>query len=398
MRPRTRSLVKRLAILLPACLLVWAPPTPAPWVENAQAAGPQTLDEYFAASAVSVDKKKTVTLTYDFRSKKQLADFEMKVPFPIKAVKKQKIGWYDGKLEVVGSTGARHKAVWDREVSVKATYTPDTDKDLGGFIVPVPSSNDFASFTLVETNFHKWDNNPGGQHSILKFGDQWRETGPEGDFIGFRYVARRPPKGGGLVVGRGVDMTFRARKNLLYLAVPEFEIKGKDPSPGKQRLRKFQVGFYVIKGRMLVDNVTISGRLSSGWLKENKIALKTTATSASAELDNETRALIEAYRAAKKIRSPGSKLVKLVADPEAAKPSRDAAAQALSTGPKKAVKLVSDLLYSEDVETRAYGIQIVKALLGKDYGFKPKGSEKRRSAATKKMFADWEKNPGQLEG
>jgi hypothetical protein len=91
-------------------------------------------------------------------------------------------------------------------------------------------------------------------------------------------------------------------------------------------------------------------------------------------------------------------LLKAVGDAGTPKPARDALAEALSGGPRKAVKEVLDLLYATDVESRTYGAGIVKRLLGKDYGYQPKAGEEQRSEAIRRLNEDIRKNPALLDG
>ncbi|MFM8387559.1 MAG: hypothetical protein ACKOCB_12180 [Planctomycetia bacterium] len=366
-----------------------APEPPAP----AAPVPPGTpLDRYFKGRVLAI-KGKDITLRYDFSDKAQLDDWREGVPWPIEKVAGQGIAWFDERLEVKGSTGARHKAEWAGEVWVTCSLTLDGDKDMGGVLIPADEGDSYASFSIMETYFHAWDKGEGKQHSILKFGKQWRESGSTADFIGFRYVARRPPS----VAPKAGDVLrlgFGIQEGKLGMDTEEFELRGKDPG---KRFKEYRPGFYTTKTRMLVDNVVITGRLSDAWMAQEKVALRTEQplVDLTTEVDEATRQLAADYAAGKK---PASDLVRVVGDSGALKPARDALCEALSAGPRRAVKASIDLLYKPDLESRAYGAAIVKRLLGKDYGYLPKASEDKRSESIRALNEDLKKNPGLLDG
>jgi hypothetical protein len=351
------------------------------------------LDRYFRGEVAAL-KGKVVTLRYDFSDAKQVEDWIAGVPFPVDPVAEQGIKWFDEKLEIKGSTGARHKADWTGDLAVTATLVLDGEKDIGGYLTPADGEPDYATFTLNEEYFHKWDGKAGGNHSILKFGKQWREVGSTTDFTGFRYVDQRPPPAP-IRAGHRVTMTFSVVAGKFFLTVGEFEIKGADRG---NKLKEVHAGLYAIKGRVLVDEVVLTGKLSDAWLQKERVELRTEVPiveGGPGRLDPATRAVIAGYAEGK---STAADLVKIAGDSSRPPVAREAAVAALCAGPKKAVPAVIDLLYGAEEETRAQGISIVKALLGKDYGFNPKGSEESRSAAIRKLNDDLKAHPEWLAG
>ncbi len=375
------SLVLRLSCL---CLLLLASGLPA----LADGDG-RPLDQAFRGRIAAFDGK-TITLVYDFSKKEQLADWTEGVPFPIDKEPGQSIRWFDNQLEIQGNTGVRHIARWTGDVEISFTVTPDGEKDIGAFLVPVPEEPDIATFTLCESYFHGWDGDPGGKHSIIKFGKQWRESGSTSDYTGFRYVARRPPADP-IVPGRKIRFTYGVHRGKLFLQLADFELKGKDLG---KRLKVLTPGFYTVGARALFDEVQIRGRLDKAWLREKGFELRVIGPVVPVGVDGETASLVAAYAAGE---VAASKVAAVLTDDAKADEAREAAAAALEAGPKKAVSAMLDLLYSGDVEVRAFGIRVVKSLLGKDYGFKPKGKEATRSAAIRKLTQDLRDNPDLLE-
>ena len=62
------------------------------------------------------------------------------------------------------------------------------------------------------------------------------------------------------------------------------------------------------------------------------------------------------------------------------------------------VRNVIELLYNPQVMVRGYGIRIIKAHLGKDYGFRAKGKEKGRTKAVQALNKALKAKPELLSG
>jgi hypothetical protein len=384
---RTRRAPSLGAALLSLVALLALAPRPG------SAAPAKALDEYFRGAVVGLDGT-TVTLRYDFQDAEQVKDWVDRIPYRIKQREGQGIRWFDDRLEVVGNAGARHKAEWMGDILVTATFVPDMEKDFGGYLSPVTETEDFATFTFVETWFHAFDNSAGGTNSIIKFGAQWREGNASEDYIGFRYVSRKPPKEKP-APGKPIRASFGLQKKKLVFVLPEYELKGADKG---ERLTRFFLGFYAIKGRLLIDNVEIQGQLATDWLRREEVELRTTkpiGAAPSDEIDEPTRALLKEHAegSGKATRS----LLGIATDETRSEAVREAVVAALCSGPKKAVRHVLDLLYSPQEPVREVGIRIVKALLGEDFGYKAKGSEKSRDAALKKLTEELRKDPDLLK-
>jgi hypothetical protein len=249
--------LRRLGLLVIACLAA----APAHGEEGLP------LDAFFRG-AVTLDRK-AVTIRYDFTSPQQAKDWVEGTPFPLPPHSDQGLAPVEGGLEIRGNDGVRHVAEWKGDVSVTCTLRSDRNRDFGAFLTPGTGEHDFATFTFGEHYFHRWDNQPGGQHSIIKFGDQYRRGG-RADDIGFRYVVRRtPPRS--LPDAPTVTFTFGQKGANLLLTSDDLELKGRDPG---QRLRASAPGFYVIEGRIVVASVTITGQLDPKWLEDNGVDLR----------------------------------------------------------------------------------------------------------------------------
>lgn len=388
---RWRALRRAVTFVVLGALLALAA---GPGADSASAADQKTLDEYFNGQIVALEGKQ-VTIRYDFRKKDQAKDFTDNVPWPITRRKDQGVKWFDEKLEVVGNSGARHVAEWKGDVEVKVRVHFDHDKDIGAWLSPINGANDYATFTFREFFFHTWNKKTGGQDSIIKFGNQWREKGSTDDYIGFRYIARRPPKEVP-TAGETKEMTFGIQKGKLLMTTDEFELKGKDRG---KKLKQYFIGFYAIKGRALFDNIEITGTLNDAWVRHVGLELKTSKpinAEKPTELDDETKALIADHKTGKRSKAT-RELVDLLKDVTVARPVRVAIRDALFEGPKMTARYAQDLLYSRELEVREDGIEIIKAHLGKDWAFNPKGSEGSRRKAITAMNEELKKKPGMLK-
>ena len=153
-----------------------------------------------------------------------------------------------------------------------------------------------------------------------------------------------------------------------------------------------------LSNALLVDDVVITGKLAPAWLKANRARLevaKADGPDALEGLPADVQMLVNSHKAGKI--SSSAKLVSRLSKGGDDASVRQGIVEALSTGPRKAVRQVTELLYHPDESVRAEGIGIVKALLGKTFGYKPKAKESRRSAAIKKMNDALDKNPKLLE-
>jgi len=251
-----------------SCLLLLLTLVPL-GVASAEEEALTPLDKYFRGKITSY-KRGVITLHYDFADEAQAKDWYENLPFPIKRVEDQGVAWKDGALEVKGSTGVSHVAEFKGDIKVTSRIELHATSDIGGMITPNTDSHDFATFTIAEKYFHRWDGqrSPTGVNTVMKYGDQYRDSGASHDFVGFRYVARKPPRGP-IIEGRSMDLAFGLKRGKLWMELGEDKLSGKDMGV---RIRIARAGFYTIAGRFLVDHVTIEGKLSPEWLKTNGIS------------------------------------------------------------------------------------------------------------------------------
>lgn len=351
------------------------------------------LDKFFKGAVVGLDGTK-VRLKYDFSTPEQGKDWLLGVPWNIAKDAADGISFADGRLAVRGNVGAYHRGEWEGDLFVTCKMVPDGVKDIGAFLRSPEQATDYATFTIVETYFHGWDSKAGGETGMMKFGKQFAVG--KGGYTGFRYLAMRMLKPEP-AAGRAIAFSFGRRADDLVMNVDE--IKQASVEPGNP-LRIIQPGFYCVQSSIAVDEIVVEGTLSPRYLEVNKLALRTDAPLASespvggtptggvaapAPVDPAVSALVSAYE--KGVKS-ASEVVRIVGETTRSEVDRRAAVNALKLGPKRAAAAAVDLLYDADLKTRAFGIEIVKALTGKDYGYDPKSGDKARSTAVKRIQAD----------
>lgn len=350
------------------------------------------LDRFFHGTIVGLDGTK-VRVKYDFSTPTQEKDWVLGVPWKIAKDAADGISFSDGRLAVRGNVGAHHFAEWEGDLLVTCRLIPDGVKDIGAYLMSPEQLEDYATYTLVETYFHGWDNKTGGETGMMKFGRQFAVG--KGGYTGFRYLAMkmlRPEP----VAGHPIAFSFGRKGDSLVMTSDDTKLASLEPG---NPLKTIQPGFYAIQGSVSVDEIVLEGTLSPRYAALHKLAMRTErpivpdvapaptpgAPPAPVAVDPAVSALVAAYEKGDK---SASELTRLVGESTRADVDRAAAATALKSGPHRAVGAAIDLLYSPDLKTRVYGIEIVKALTGKDYGYDPKASEKARSGAIRKLQAD----------
>ncbi len=360
--------------------------------------GEVALDAFFKGAVIGVDGPR-IKLRYDFSSPAQQDDWIQGVPWNIAKDKADGIGIGEGRLQIRGNVGARHVAEWEGDLLISCKLVPDGVKDIGGYLSTPDSSSDYVSFTIAETYFHKWDNKPGGDTGMMKFGKQFSTGNGKGGYVGFRYLDFRKPETEP-ASGRTSAFAFGRRLSNVLLTLDDTKLDSLEPG---NKMRIVQAGFYAIQSSMAVDDVVIEGTLAPRFIQAKRLALKTAkplttdapGPQAPPGVDPAVAATLAAYKAGT-LTAP--KVVQIVGDPTRSDLDRDAAASALRLGPHRALPAVVDLLYSPDLKSRTYGIEIVKGIAGKTYGYDPKASEKARAAAVRRLNEDIAQHPDLLQG
>ncbi len=244
------------------------PPPAPPVAPGAPANGEVPLDRYFHGAVVGLDGTK-IRLRYDFSTPLQEKDWVLGVPWKIAKDAADGISFADGRLAVRGNVGAHHFAEWEGDLVVTCRLIPDGVKDMGGYLTSPDQLDDYATYTLVETYFHGWDNKPGGETGMMKFGRQFA-TG-KGGYTGFRYLAMkmlRPEPAS----GRAIAFSFGRKGEDLFMNADDTKLSSVEPG---NPLKTIQPGFYAIQGSISVDEVVLEGTLAPRYVSLHKLVMRT---------------------------------------------------------------------------------------------------------------------------
>jgi hypothetical protein len=350
------------------------------------------LDKFFKGAVIGLDGNK-LKLRYDFATKDQATDWPEGVVFRLIRQDGDGVGLAEGKYTIRGSTGIHHIGEWEGDLTVTAKLIPDGIKDIGSWLGSNDQPDDCVTYTLGEKYFHAWDNKSGGDTGMMKFGREYSATAKAG-FVGFRYLQFRHPKTDP-VAGKPVVWSYGRKSEKVFLTMDDMSLESVEP-PNK--LKTLTAGFYAVQSSMAVDDIVIEGTLSAKFIANKKIALRTErpiVTDVGGGIDLAVQGEIDAY---KKNPTNPTKLVQIIGDAARPEPDRIAAATAIKAGPHSALTTVRDLLYNGDVKVRAMGLDIVKGITGKSYGYDPKASEKARGLAVRRLNDDIEAHPELLQG
>jgi hypothetical protein len=388
--PRSRRVPEfARALVLGAALAGAALLGPTP---RAAAEGDVPLDRFFKGAVIGLDGTK-IRLRYDFSTTDQIDDWPQGQPFNVMPDPTTSTVLSEGRMLVRGMIGIRHIGEWEGDLVLTARIIPDGTKDIGSFLSSPEQLDDYVSYSIAETYWHGWDGKAGGETGMMKFGKQYA-TSTKGGYTGFRYLDFRRPTVDP-TAGKPVAWTFGRRGDKLLLTMDDLKLDSVEPG---NRLKVLQAGFYAMKSSMAVDDIVIEGTLAPKYVATKHLSLRTErpiVPDAAAGLDPAVTALIEGFRAGKE---SVSKLVAVVADASRTDADRGAAVAAIKAGPRRSLPAVTDLLFSTDLKSRTYGIEIVKAMTGKNYGYDPRGGEKARGNAVKKLNDDMAAHPELLQG
>ncbi len=346
------------------------------------------VGEFFAGGKVERFKARRITITYDLSRESALQDFDVVNPFLVLASGGFEVS--DGALQAEGSNALVFKGVFEADVSVDMTLTSETPRDLGLVLLTPGLTDQFLLFSLADTFFSKKDRQKPLQHMITVVGA--RDGGGSGESL-FRYLKRsRTPT---LKEGAEIKVRLlkRAGRNQLSFA-------GKTLS-ATDRYGKFprvRPGLFVLRSKMTVTELSISGRLTEAFLNENRIEFDPE------EVDEQALPLEEAPaagaeseeepdrggppRGGRRDESDARGLVRKLRDKRLSDDEREEAAKGLSRKnvKKDELKALIDCLYSDDLTTRKLAILALKKATGKTLGYNPKASEEARKKAVRNWF------------
>jgi len=392
--------------MLLAPLLLASPRTraeePPPAGQPAQPAPPakpakQALDKVLHGRVLSYDDG-VLEMRYDFKDPAEWQDFAPLKPFRL--VGKFEHDTTEAGIHLNGTGGIGWKGLLKGKAELEFTFRIRAPRDLGAFLTEKREGDDYTMYSVFDQFFQDKDH-PGSAktHMICRFLPGDKSSG--GDLI-FRYVDRKPrPE---LQQGQVLKMRLGKDGTDDWMEIDGNRLAG---SEGAWRLlRGLRPGFYVIENECWVTGLVIKGPVDSYWAEGAGIDLSlpvsarpgtptgTPGGEPSAK-DIDAREKIQAFR-----NGGGSplSLLKVIEDAGVADPLRaDAAAALKEAGKASVVPAAVNLLESQDAKTRTLAYQVVAALTGRDFGYRPDDPEDRRRKAVKGILEYIQKNPAKFE-
>ena len=357
------------------------------------------VTDFFKGKVTRLTKKGEISILYDFEDPVQLTDFELALPF--RAIRTVEAAIDRGQLRVKGTGSYRHRAVFDGLVGGDGTFTPKQPRDFGYAVTEERESEVFTLYCVQDRYFGLGDNVDHAQNMIIKFIPRDPKVNRDG-YQDWRYCGSRgenPP------VSRNQPVIVKIERegNESRMWLLDWKSKGKEAG---RDLSSQMIALYTYDSDIVVDDLTISGRLSPAFVQRNRIDLSVEIGDPEAEEPEEPEIAIDPAEAERvralladyPLRTSAPDLAKLIRDTTVPLPLRnDAVERAVAVGAKKVVPFVVQGLYAEDEDTRRLSIELVNGLVGKTFGYSATAPEAKRSKAIATLNSYLQKHVGEFQ-
>ena len=360
------------------------------------------INRFFKGKVLELDpKKKTITLYYDFEDPAQLEDFEDARPPRLLDATQNQYRIQGGRLVLEGSTGIRHKIEGTAEYRARFYVRLSAKTNVGTVFTEPILSEHYILLNLFDDRMYK-----SGSMFLCGVGmheDEGAED-PGGDAVNWRDIWASNIRN---KVKLGQDIEVEVAKNGHDEFCRAGDTKGGGSSKGKARLMPvYQFGLWVHHNRATFDDLTLTLTINDKFLELNDVLMELSEAVEQAPdtgllagvkgVPPGTRSSIEEYG-----QNGGDPtfVIEAMANPALTKKAREVSCQLLCD--RKDAKVVPAMvytLYSEDRDTREFGIKVVKAVVGKAFGYKARNSEKSRSKAVQKLNGHMLKNRSKFYG
>ncbi len=375
------------ALLIAACGAAAAAGDDAANAANAagNAAGNDLVPvtEFFKGRVTRLTRRGEIAILYDFEDPAQLADFELSLPF--RAVRTVKATNERGRLRVVGTGSFRHRAVFDGLVGADGTFTPRQPRDFGYAVTEERESEVFTLYCVQDRYFGLGDGVSHPQNMIIKFIARDPRVN-RGGYQDWRYCGSRGQKP---AIRRGEPVGVRIEREGLESRMWLRDWKSKGREAGRD-LSSQMIAVYTYDSDVLVDDLTISGRLSPAFVERHRLDLSVPIASpggegegdAAPEIDPAEAARVRALIAAYPLQTTAPMIAKLLRDTSMPLALRqEAVERVVAVGAKKVVPFVVEGLYATDEESRRLSIDVVRGLVGRSFGYRADAPDAKRSKA-----------------
>lgn len=344
------------------------------------------INKAFRGRVVKIHKKR-VTLFYDFEDPEQLQDFEGARPPRLLDASRNRFRVEAGRLVLEGSTSLRHKMEGRGELRAHFFARLSDKRNVGTVFTEPILSDFFVVLNLFDYRFY------GDGGLILAGCGLHEDEGADVDMslVNWRDIFRTSLENK-IRVGEDIEIEVAKDGWTEYCRVNDVE--GKGSSKGKTReMKAYQFGFFVHQSRATFDDLTLTVEPTEEFLELNDLRAEiekeweevpsTGALAGIGGVPPRLRAQIEAYAAGGDDPLP---VIRALAQRPLPMRAREVCAQTLlARRDPKLVPKVMDGLYSEDLATRELAIRVVRGLVGRDFGYSPRASEKERSKAIRAL-------------
>jgi hypothetical protein len=400
--PSMTTRAAALAAVLAAVLT--APFSPAPGLAHAAPEDPPAqppaplipLQTFFKGKVRSL-KDRRIEIVYDFENAAQLEDFDASCPF--RAIRTVKYAQKNGRVHIEGTGSMRHKAVFEDDVSMESVMSPRKPRDFGYAVSEHHPSEMFTLYCCYDRYFGLGDGVHIPQNMVIRFIERGAEVQGEG-MQDWRYCGSRGQKpeiriGQPYKVGMG-----RTGMESRMSIGDDFKSEGKEAG---RVLRGLRLSLYAYDSSVEVDDLVVRGVLDKEFIEKNRLDLagfvpasETTApaTGAPPPMDEALAARVRAQIEGYPMDTKPPAMAAILRDAKLPAVLRDeGAAKVKAVASKKIVPFLTDGLYSDDADSRRIAIDLVKTLVGRDFGYRASAPEESRKKAIQAFNDFLQKKP-----
>ena len=361
--------------------------------------GGKPVTEFFRGKVLRANAKGDIEIRYDFEDPQQMADFETVMPY--RAILSAQPAWESGAVRLKGTGSFRHVAVFDTTIGLEAQLTPARPRDFGFAVTESRESEVFTLYCVQDTYFSLGDGVRHPQNMVIKFIPRDPRINKDG-MQDWRYCGSR---GQEPEIQRNVPLHVRIARgdNESEMWLLDWHSQGKEAG----RDLSSQMGaVYVHDSDVKIDDLVIRGRLSAAFVERHGLDLSVTiepdepATTepGPVEIDPAVAEKVREQIAGYPLATSPAAMAKLLRD--AAVPDtlrREALERVVGLGNKRIVPFVVDGLYADDTLSRELSLEVVRALVGKTFGYRPDADDEKRRKAISSLNEYIAKNRRQFE-
>jgi len=360
----------------------------------------QALNKAFKGRIVKI-KKNVVTIYYDFEDPEQLLDFEDARPPRLLDATQNRVRIEGGRLVLEGSSAIRHRMEGQGRLLANFYVRVGRQHNVGTVFTEPVLSDFYIVLDLFDGRFY-------GDGALLLAACGLHEDEGAQDLatglVNWRDIFKSDVH---KKVPLGADTEVEVYKDGWTEYCRVADVEGKGSSKGKcKEMKTYQFGLWVHQSRATFDDLTLVIELTDEFLDLNDLRAdidveweetpETGPLAGVVGVPPRARRLVEAYATGE---GDGRDIVTVVLSAGLPLRAREVAAKLLTERrDPKVVPFLIDGLYAEDKHSRRLAIDVIKSIVGKNFGYSPTASEKERSKAIQKLNAHLAENRARYFG